>query len=146
MKLLIENWRKFLVESVEVPSECEGEEGYYHSLPSSLIKSVLRNGLRPSPSGSDSKFGLDEWSAGKSFISMGYSNAVKWQVQIEETTGEPAGIVQLELPDDFINALKSDTQSVEDGDLCAFYVEEGIPSKFITLLDYGPSDYFEDDE
>lgn len=149
MKLLFENWNKFLTEAVEAPSECEEEEdwkGYYHSLPSSLIKTVLRSGLRTSPSGNESRFGLGEWSSGKVFISLGYSNAVKWQLQIEEATGEPAGIVQIELPDNLIDALKPDTHAVKEGDTCSFYLEEGIPPEFITLLEYGPSDYFEDED
>jgi len=149
MKLLFENWNKFLSEAAEVPSECgegEDEKGYYHSLPSSLINSVLKSGLRTSPSENESKFGLGEWSSGKSFISIGYRNAVKWQLQIEEATGEPAGIVQIELPDNLINALKPDTQAVEDGDLCSFYLEEEVHPDFITLFDYGPSDWFEDED
>jgi hypothetical protein len=146
MKLLLENWNKFLAEGAEVPSECGGEEGYYHSLPSSDIRSVLRSGIRIGPSGNESKFGLSDWSSGKSFISIGYSNAVKWQLQIEETTGEAAGIVQIELPDNLINALKPDTQAAEEGDLCSFYLEEEIPPNFITLLEFGPSDEFEDFE
>ena len=143
MKLLLENWRGYLKEQ-EVPPECDGEKGYYHSLPSSLINFVLNNGLQSSPSGNESKFGLGEWSSGKSFISIGYRTAVKWQLQIEEATGEPAGIVQIELPDNLVKALKPDTQAVKEGDLCSFYLEGGIPSEFITLLDYGPSDWFED--
>ena len=146
MKLLLENWNKFLAEAAEVPSECDGEKGYYHSLPSSLINFVLNNGLQSSPSGNESKFGLGEWSSGKSFVSIGYRNAVKWQLQIEEATGEPAGIVQIELPDNLINALKPDTQAVEEGDLCSFYLEKEIPPNFITLLEFGPSDEFEDFE
>ena len=146
MKLLLENWNKFLVEAAEIPSECKGEKGYYHSLPSSDIRSVLRSGIRIGPSGNESKFGLSDWSSGKSFISIGYSNAVKWQLQIEETTGKPAGIVRIKLSDEFINALKPDTQAVEEGDLCSFYLEEGIPPQFITLLEYGPSDEFEDED
>jgi hypothetical protein len=148
MKLLFENWNKFLSEAAEVPSECEegeDEKGYYHSLPSSLINFILNNGLQSSPSGNESKFGLGEWSSGKSFVSIGYRNAVKWQLQIEEATGEPAGIVQIELPANLIKALKPDTQAVEEGDLCSFYLEEGIPPEFITLLEFGPSDEFEDD-
>ena len=149
MKLLFENWNKFLSEAAEVPSECgegEDEKGYYHSLPSSLINSVLKSGLRTSPSENESKFGLGEWSSGKSFISIGYRTAVKWQLQIEEATGEPAGIVQIELPANLIKALKPDTQAVEEGDLCSFYLEEGIPPEFITLLEFGPSDEFEDED
>ena len=146
MKLLFENWNKFLSEATGVPSECKGEEGYYHSLPSSDIRSVLNNGLQSSPSENESKFGLGEWSSGKSFISIGYRTAVKWQLQIEEATGEPAGIVQIELPANLIKALKPDTQAVEEGDLCSFYLEEGIPPEFITLLEYGPSDEFEDED
>ena len=110
------------------------------------IRSVLRSGIRIGPSGNESKFGLSDWSSGKSFISIGYSNAVKWQLQIEETTGKPAGIVRIKLSDEFINALKPDTQAVEEGDLCSFYLEEGIPPQFITLLEYGPSDEFEDED
>ena len=146
MKLLFENWNKFLAEAAEVPSECDGEKGYYHSLPSSLINFVLNNGLQSSPSENESKFGLGEWSSGKSFISIGYRTAVKWQLQIEEATGDPAGIVQIELPANLIKALKPDTQAVEEGDLCSFYLEEGIPPEFITLLEFGPSDEFEDED
>jgi hypothetical protein len=89
---------------------------------------------------------LGDWSSGKSFISIGYSNAVKWQLQIEEATGDAAGIVQIELPANLIKALKPDTQAVEEGDLCSFYLEEGIPPEFITLLEFGPSDEFEDED
>jgi hypothetical protein len=89
---------------------------------------------------------LGEWSSGKSFISIGYRTAVKWQLQIEKATGEPAGIVQIELPDNLINARKPDTQAVEEGDLCSFYLEKEIPPNFITLLEFGPSDEFEDFE
>ena len=146
MKLLLENWNKFLAEAAAASSQCKGEKGYYHSLPSSDIRSVLRSGIRISPSGNESKFGLSDWSSGKSFISIGYSSAVKWQLQIEKATGEPAGIVQIELPDNLINALKPDTQAVEEGDLCSFYLEKEIPPNFITLLEFGPSDEFEDFE
>jgi uncharacterized protein YaeQ len=139
MKLLFENWRKYLKENDEqLIKRCLSDEDepdvFYHSTPARLVNIILEEGLIPDKGGT---FSTTDWVAGKVFLSAGYTQAVQWQEMIAEQLQEDVAILEIKLTPEQISQLEVDTISQEEGDSCSFFLKGSVLPFQIEIADTG---------
>lgn len=117
---------------------CLGDEEdlvFYHATPSRNVPSIQREGLKLSAG--DSTFNTKDWSQGKVFLVVGWSNASQWQGYVEEMTGLSTAILSVALPKTWLRYLRIDEVAAMEGDPCTFYLTRPIPPAFIEVEDIG---------
>lgn len=110
------------------------EDVFYHATPARYLPAIERLGLIP---GSGRTFATRSWSVGKVFLSAGWENAVLWQGFIAEQLHEDVAILSVTLPAQQQRRVHVDRVALEEGNMCAFYVEGRIDPKYLAVEDTG---------
>lgn len=109
-----------------------GEDEFFHACPTRVVRSILREGLRPGR-GENWPGHLTDWSFGRMFLAAGFETAMLWKDFLEEQLHEPTSILQLHLTPVQIARLQVDEKSLHEGTQCSFYLRETIPAHQITV-------------